>query len=92
MDHTDTAADLFDVPFHRANGVEMVEVTRSGAHTRWPFDADLRVDYLRHAGAADLHGQADVLRFAESVGVADVTVESATEPVAKGRGVYKLGR
>lgn len=131
MDATATAADLFDIPFHRANGIEMVEVTEDAAHTRWPFDEDLvgnpevpaihggvisamvdltgaapfvgtlgrytptvdvRVDYLSHAGRADLQGHAEVLRFGESVGTADVAVESGGETVAVGRGVYKLDR
>lgn len=128
-DHTDRARELFDIPFHRANGIEMVAVTEQGAHTRWPFDealvgnpevgaihggvvsaladltgaapfvgtlnrytptVDLRVDYLRHAGEMELHGYADVRRFGDTIGVADVTVESGGEQCAKGRGVYKL--
>lgn len=51
---------------------------------------DLRVDYLSHAGDADLVAEATVSRRGTSVGVADVTVYSGDERVAVGRGVYKL--
>jgi uncharacterized protein (TIGR00369 family) len=131
MDHTETARELFDLPFHRANGIEMVEVTESAARTRWPFDeslvgnpevpalhggvvsamadltgaapfvgalgrytptVDLRVDYLTHAGPADLTAEATVERRGETVGVASVVVRSDGTECARGRGVYKLGR
>jgi uncharacterized protein (TIGR00369 family) len=130
-DHTPTARELLDLPYHRANGIEILEATDEGARTRWPYDdslvgnpevgavhggvisaladltgatpfvgtlgrytptIDLRVDYLAHAGPADLHGTATVRRRGTSVGVADVTVESDGEPCAKARGVYKLDR
>lgn len=41
MDHTQTARELFQIPFHEANGIEMVEVTDEYARTRWPFDESL---------------------------------------------------
>lgn len=41
MDHTKRARQLFDLPFHRANDIEMVEVTEETARTRWPFDESL---------------------------------------------------
>lgn len=130
-DATDTARELLDLPFHRANGIEIVSASETGAHTRWPFDeslvgnpevgaihggvisaladltgaapfvgslgrytptVDLRVDYLSHAGEADLEGYAEVRRRGETVGVADVVVESGGDPCAEARGVYKLGR
>lgn len=130
-DHTATARELLDLPYHRANGIEILEATDEGARTRWPYDEslvgnpevgavhggvisaladltgatpfvgtlgrytptiDLRVDYLAHAGRADLHGAATVRRRGTSVGVADVTVESDGELCAKARGVYKLDR
>ena len=92
-DVTDTARDLLNLPFHRANGIEVVSATDEGARTRWLYDeslvgnpevpavhdggvsalvdltgaapfvgslgrytstVDLRVDYLSHAGDADL--------------------------------------
>lgn len=130
-DHTATARDLLDLPFHRHHGIEVVEATAESAHTRWPYDPDLvgnpevpavhggvlsaladltgatpfvaalgrytptidlRVDYLSHAGEADLEGHATVLRRGESVGVADVEIRSAGNRCAKARGVYKLDR
>lgn len=59
---------------------------------RYTPTVDLRVDYLSHAGEADLTAEATVLRQGETVGVADVVVESGGERCATGRGVYKLGR
>jgi uncharacterized protein (TIGR00369 family) len=131
-DTTTTVRRLYeDLPFHRAQGIEVVSASTEHAHTRWPFDdsllgnpevpavhggvisaladlagaavfigplerytptVDLRVDYLSHAGEADLEGHATVLRKGETVGVADVTVESGGERCATARGVYKLGR
>jgi uncharacterized protein (TIGR00369 family) len=131
-DLTVTVADLYErLPFHRAQGIEVVSASAEHAHTRWPFDesllgnpevpavhggvvsaladltgaavfvgplerytptVDLRVDYLSHAGEADLEGHATVLRKGATVGVADVTVESGGERCATARGVYKLGR
>lgn len=130
-DPTDTARELLDLPFHRANGIEVVSASQEDAHTRWPFEAslvgnpevpavhggvisaladltgaapfvgslgrytptvDLRVDYLSHAGEADLEGYAEVRRQGETVGVADVVVESDGDPCAEARGVYKLTR
>ena len=130
-DATHTARDLLDLPFHRANGIEIVSASAEGAHARWPFDealvgnpemgavhggvisaladltgaapfvgslgrytptVDLRVDYLSHAGEADLEGFAEVRRRGETVGVADVVVESGGDPCAEARGVYKLAR
>lgn len=63
-----------------------------GTLGRYTPTVDVRVDYLRHAGEADLHGYAEVRRFGETIGVADVAVESDDAFVAKGRGVYKLLR
>lgn len=131
-DLTATVRRLYDeLPFHRAQGIEVVYASAERAHTRWPFDesllgnpdvpaihggvisaladltgaavfvgrlgrytptVDLRVDYLSHAGEADLEGHATVLRRGATVGVADVTVESGGERCATARGVYKLGR
>lgn len=128
---TDTARELLDLPFHRANGIEVVSATPETARTRWPFDeslvgnpevpavhggvisaladltgaapfvgslgrytptVDLRVDYLSHAGEADLEGYAEVRRRGDTVGVVDVVVESGGDPCAEARGVYKLDR
>lgn len=130
-DHTTTARELLDIPFHRANGIEILEATDEGARTRWPFEEslvgnpdvgavhggviaaladltgaapfvgslgrytptiDVRVDYLSHAGRADLYGSATVDRRGETVGAADVVVESDGRTVARARGVYKLDR
>jgi uncharacterized protein (TIGR00369 family) len=131
MDVTETARDLLDLPFHRANGIEVVSATEETARTRWPYDeslvgnpevpaihggvisaladltgaapfvgslgrytptVDLRVDYLDHAGEADLVGHAEVIRRGESVGVAEIIVESGGECCAEATGVYKLAR
>lgn len=128
-DLTARARDLYDLPFHRANDVEVLSATADRARTRWPFEeslvgnpevpavhggvvsaladltgaipfvaecggytptVDLRVDYLAHAGEADLYGEATVLRRGGSVGVADVAVRSGGERCAVARGVYKL--
>ena len=128
-DVTDTARDLLNLPFHRANGIEVVSATDEGAHSRWPSDesllgnpempavhggvvsaladltgaapfvgslgrytstADLRVDYLSHAGDADPEGHAEVRRRSKTGGVADVVVESAGDPCAEARTVYEL--
>ena len=128
-DATETLRDLLDLPFHRANGIEIVVASAEGAHTRWPSDesllgnpevpavhggvvsaladltgaapfvgslgrytstVDLRVDYLSHAGDADLEGHAEVRRRDETGGVADVVVESAGDPCAEARTVYEL--
>ena len=128
-DVTDTARDLLDLPFHRANGIEVLSATDEGARTRWPYDeslvgnpelpavhggvisaladltgaapfvgslgrytstVDLRVDYLSHAGGADLEGYAKVRRRSKTVGVADVVAESAGDPCAEARTVYEL--
>lgn len=61
-----------------------------GAKRGYTPTIDLRVDYLSHAGEADLVAEAEVRRRGESVGVAAVTVYSNGERVAVGRGVYKL--
>jgi uncharacterized protein (TIGR00369 family) len=57
---------------------------------------DLNVSYLRPA-VGDLVAEADVVRVGSTVGVATVTVESDTpddgvQPVAEGRGSYRLFR
>lgn len=130
-DLTETARDLFDLPYHRANGIEVVSATAEGARTYWPYDEslvgnpevgavhggvisaltdltgaaphvasagaytptiDLRVDYLSHAGNADLTAESEVIRRGGSVGVSDVTVYSGEERCAVGRGVYKLSK
>ena len=41
MEVTETARDLLDLPFHRANGIEVVSATEESAHTRWPYDESL---------------------------------------------------
>lgn len=131
MDTTDTARELLDLPFHRANDIEVVSATETTAHTRWPYDEslvgnpevpaihggvisaladltgaapfvgslgqytptiDLRVDYLSHAGAADLDAYAEVRRRGETVGVASMEVESGGDICAEAKGVYKLTR
>lgn len=132
MDRTETVRRLYDdLPFHRAHGIEVLEVTDESARTRWPFaddlvgnpevpalhggvvsamadltgaapfvgalgrytpTVDLRVDYLAHAGPADLVAEATVDRRGEDVGVASVVVRSEGTQRARGRGVYKLAR
>lgn len=56
---------------------------------------NMDVSYLR-AALGDLSASAEVVRTGESIGVADVTVESETDdgnaPVAVGRGTYRLFR
>lgn len=57
---------------------------------------DLNVSYLRSA-VGDLTATAEVVRVGQSIGVAEVTVESDTPesgiaPVAVGRGSYRLFR
>lgn len=128
-DLTPVARELFDLPFHRANDVEILAATPGRARTRWPFDEslvgnpevpavhggvisamvdftgavplvaslgrytptiDLRVDYLAHAGEADLEAAATVRRRGGSVGVSRVVVRSAGERCAVGVGTYKL--
>jgi len=128
-DLTAVARELFDLPFHRANDIEVVSATADGARMRWPFDEslvgnpevralhggvvsamadltgaiphvaalgaytptiDLRVDYLSHAGEADLVAEAEVRRRGGSVGVSDVTVYSGGRRCAVAKGVYKL--
>ena len=63
-----------------------------GSLERYTPTVDLRVDYLTHAGEADLEAVAEVRRRGDSVGVAHVVVESGGEPCAEARGVYKLAR
>ena len=56
---------------------------------------DLRVDYLRPAGAADLYAEATVRLLGNRVGNAQVVLWSAEAPdahVAEGRGVYNIRR
>ncbi|MFQ3318984.1 MAG: hypothetical protein ACI8UR_001862 [Natronomonas sp.] len=128
-DVTETARELLDLPFHRANDIEVVSATEETAHTRWPFDKslvgnpevpavhggvisaladltgsapfvgslgrytptiDLRVDYLTHAGEAELEGFAEVRGRGETVGRVNIVVESGGDTCAKARGVYKL--
>lgn len=52
---------------------------------------DLRVDYLAHAGRADLVGEVSVRRRGSTLGVADVSIRSDGIECASARGVYKLG-
>jgi len=123
--------ELYDIPYHRSQGIEVASVDRETARLRLPFDeslvgnpevgavhggvisalvdvagaaplvaveggytptVDLRVDYLTHAGAADLLAESRVRRRGDSIGAADVTVHSGDDRVAVGRGVYKLSR
>jgi uncharacterized protein (TIGR00369 family) len=63
-----------------------------GSLGRYTPTVDLRVDYLDHAGEADLEGHAEVVRRGESVGVAETVVVSGGDECATGRGVYKLDR
>lgn len=53
---------------------------------------DLRIDYLAHAGSADLIGEASVRRRGSTLGVADVSIYSDGTECATARGVYKLDR
>jgi uncharacterized protein (TIGR00369 family) len=61
---------------------------------------DLRVDYLRPGGAADLWCQGEVVRMGNRVGVARMTVWSGRQPaagepekaVATGQAVYNIVR
>lgn len=128
-DLTAVVRDLYDLPYHRDAGIEVVSATRERARLRRPFEesllgnpevpavhggaisalvdvagaapfvaglgaytptVDLRVDYLSHAGEADLVAEAEVRRRGGSVGVADVAVASGGERCAVGKGVYKL--
>jgi len=129
-DLTERLRELYDLPFHRANGVEVLAADADGAEVRWPYDdalvgnpevgavhggvvsaladlagaaphvaaagaytptVDLRVDYLEHAGAADLTAAAEVRRRGDRVGVSDVTVRSGGDRCAVAKGVYMLG-
>lgn len=40
-DLTEIASELYDLPFHRAHGVEIVEATADRGRTRLPFDESL---------------------------------------------------
>lgn len=41
-DPTVVGRELYDeLPFHRAHGIEVLEVTETTARTRWPFDESL---------------------------------------------------
>lgn len=40
-DLTDVVRELYDVPFHRANDVEVVAATPERARLRWPYDESL---------------------------------------------------
>jgi len=56
---------------------------------------DLRVDYLRPAGPADLLGTGRVVRLGNRVGVVELRAfnrDRPTEPVAAGTGVYNIRR
>lgn len=60
---------------------------------RYTPTVDLRVDYLSPGETGvDLEAEASVIRHGETVGVADVTVESGGDRCAVARGVYKLDR
>ena len=53
---------------------------------------DMRIDYLAPGTADRLDASASVVRFGDSVAVADVSVtDDAGERVAEARGVYKTG-
>lgn len=53
------------------------------------FTIDMRVDYM-DAATTDLTAEAEVLRFGNSVGVADVSIVDADDdPVVVGRGTYR---
>jgi len=58
---------------------------------RYTPTVDLRVDYLEHAGAADLTAEATVRRRGDRVGVSDVTVRSGGDRCAVGKGTYMVG-
>lgn len=55
---------------------------------------DLRVDYVRPAGLADVIGEGRVLRLGNRVAVCDMVAfqEDPGRPVATGKGVYNLKR
>ena len=55
---------------------------------------DLRIDYLRPAGRADLRAEAEVIRLGNRVGVVRVLVFSGAsrDPVAQGVGVFNVRR
>ena len=59
---------------------------------RYTPTVDLRIDYLSHAGSADLVGEASVKRRGSTLGVADITITSDGTECAAARGVYKLQR
>lgn len=40
-DPTAVARELYDLPFHRHRGIEVVEVTADSARTCWPFEESL---------------------------------------------------
>jgi uncharacterized protein (TIGR00369 family) len=129
-DRTALVRELYDLPFHRANDVEVLAADADAAAVRWPYDeslvgnpevgavhggvvsaladltgaaphiaaaetytptVDLRVDYLEHAGAADLTAESTVRRRGDRVGVSEVTVRSGGDRCAVGKGVYMLG-
>ena len=40
-DPTAVARELYDLPFHRHRGIEVLEVTAETARTRWPFETSM---------------------------------------------------
>jgi len=78
----------------------LVDVAGGGAaFTRIDFEAgdrlstvDLRVDYLRPAGKADLLAEARVVRMGSHVAMVRVVVFSEGVQVAEGVGVYSIRR
>jgi uncharacterized protein (TIGR00369 family) len=56
---------------------------------------DLRVDYLRPGRLLDVHGEAEVLRIGNRVGVSSIKVfhpDDPAQPVAVAMGVYTIRR
>lgn len=68
-DLTDVVRELYDLPFHRANDVEVVVATAEYARLRWPYDESLvgnpEVDAI-HGGV--ISSLADVAGAAPLVG------------------------
>jgi uncharacterized protein (TIGR00369 family) len=75
--------------FALADNVGAAAVMSHFEEPRPAFTIDIRMDYLS-AATSDLTAEAEVIRFGDSVGVADVTVEDEDgEPVVVARGNYR---
>lgn len=77
--------------FALADNVGAAAIMSYFEEPRPAFTIDMRIDYLS-AATSDLRGEAEVIRFGDSVGVADISVEGADgEPVVVARGSYRTG-